>query len=79
MNTLVFNTIPIVCESKASVKSYLINRIHTAKPFLPVVTYNITMVNCHSKELLVWLKKRALFTPDGIGVCISIFFNILSG
>ena len=75
MKTLVFNTIPIVSESKASIKSYLINRMHTTKSFLPVVTFNITMVNCHSKELLVWLKKRALFTPDGIGVCIGIFFQ----
>ena len=49
--------------------------MHTAKPFLPVVTFNITMLNCHSKELLVWLKKRALFTPDGIGVCISILLS----
>ncbi|MEC8678244.1 MAG: WecB/TagA/CpsF family glycosyltransferase [Candidatus Margulisiibacteriota bacterium] len=75
MKTLVFNTIPIVSESKASIKSYLINRMHTAKPFLPVVTFNITMINCHSKELLVWLKKRALFTPDGIGVCIAMFLQ----
>lgn len=75
MKTLVFNTIPIAVESKSSVQSYLINRMRTAKPFLPVVTFNITMVNSHSKELLTWLKKRALFTPDGIGICIGIFFQ----
>jgi N-acetylglucosaminyldiphosphoundecaprenol N-acetyl-beta-D-mannosaminyltransferase len=75
MRTLVFNTIPIISESKVFVKSYLLNRMRTAKPFLPVVTFNITMVNSHSKELLAWLKKHALFTPDGIGVCIGIFFQ----
>ena len=75
MKTLVFNTIPIVSQSKASVKSYLMNRMKTAEPFLPVVTFNITMINSHSKELFAWLKKRALFTPDGIGVCIGMFLQ----
>ena len=75
MNNLDLNSIPIAQSSKKDMVCFLTDAINQSKSFLPVVTFNITMINTHSTSLLNWLKKYALFTPDGIGISLLLFFK----
>ncbi len=51
--------------------------IQTKHSFLPVTTLNVTMFSEYNRmdTLFNWLKKQALFTPDGVSISIMIFMR----
>ena len=78
MRALPIKSVPIILESKASIRAKILDVMATKNAFLPIVTFNFTMIGAHSNQLLHWLKQHALFVPDGIGISIVLFFRYLS-
>jgi N-acetylglucosaminyldiphosphoundecaprenol N-acetyl-beta-D-mannosaminyltransferase len=70
MTHLPIKSIPICTDASDVILAMIQSRMQVTDGFLPIVTFNITMFGAHSTTLLQWLKQRAIFTPDGIGISI---------
>lgn len=75
MRVLPIKSVPISLESKAFIQSKILDAIAIKDGFFPIVTFNFTMIGSHSFSLLQWLKRHALFVPDGIGISLLLFFR----
>jgi N-acetylglucosaminyldiphosphoundecaprenol N-acetyl-beta-D-mannosaminyltransferase len=73
MRALTIKSVPIVVESKAFIRSKILDVMASKHGFFPIVTFNFTMIGAHPRALLSWLKQNALFVPDGIGICILLW------
>ena len=73
MNTLRINAFSICVAPPLAIQAYLIKRIRQKAPFLPVVTFNISMMGAHDDALRWWIQRHALITVDGISVSIMLW------
>lgn len=73
MNTLRINAFSICVAPPLAIQAYLINRIGQKAPFLPVVTFNISMMGAHDDALRRWIQRHAFITVDGISVSIMLW------
>ena len=75
MRALTIKSVPISVESKAFIRSEILDAMASKNGFFPIVTFNFTMIGAHPVTLLTWLKQNALFVPDGIGISILLWFR----
>ena len=75
MNTLLIKSVPVVIEPRETVQQFIQDALQKNDQFLPLVTFNFSMIGAHSKALLFWLSQKALFIPDGVGISLLLFFR----
>ena len=76
---LTFNTVSLVSERPSVILNYLLKHLKNNGQFLPIVTFNISMVHLFKhKPFMDWYNHSALFIADGISMSFIAFLRFFT-